>query len=485
MSSIWSGYSIAYAGMSAAQQSLAVTSSNLSNTNTEGYTRKRATGEELCLLNMGVSSGSGADVQSILRVRNQFLDNQYRQQNTATGYGEGKNALLADVQQVVNEFAASDGTTDNGLQQVMSEFFNSWEELAKDPSSQSVRSGVKETGDSLAGTFDQIAAQLGTWRQEMNNKVQDAVSDVNTLAGQIAGLNGQVARLETRGVEAGDLRDARDLLVDQLSALVKVTTAEQDDGMVNVYLGGAALVQGQTVRELETAGAGTAGEPLRVQWQGLGVEAELGGGSVQAYLEEADASGVEAIAAVPYAWTTDAGSVLTTLTNGLNDLLVTIATKVNELHSAGAAGTDFFVAVDSAKPLGLGNIQVNPLLEAVTNIAAATSSEAGANDVATAVSSLQSDSALFACDGIQLDLNGFYQALISWLGTAGDTASAACETQQSLLTQLESQRQSLSAVSLDEELSNMIMYQHAYGASARVMNTIDSLVGDLIAELGG
>ena len=102
MSTIWSGYSISYSGMSTAQRSLGVTSSNISNTSTEGYTRKRAITEEICATNGFDSSGTGVDVQSVLRIRTQFLDLQYREQNTETGYAQGKNSLLANLQEVIN-----------------------------------------------------------------------------------------------------------------------------------------------------------------------------------------------------------------------------------------------------------------------------------------------------------------------------------------------------------------------------------------------
>ena len=235
---IWSGYSVSYAGMSTAQRSLGVTSSNLSNTNTEGDTRKRAVGEEVCVSGSGNAVGIGVNVQSILRIRNQFLDLQYRQQNTQTGYSQGKNALLENLQEVVDEFNAPKGETDTGLQQTMTDFFNSWTELAKDPSSASAKSSVLETADALVGTFNEISTTLQTFRESMADNVRDGVKDVNTLAGKITELNQRILEAETHNVEASDLRDARDLLIDKVSGLVNVTASEQNNGMVNLYVNG-------------------------------------------------------------------------------------------------------------------------------------------------------------------------------------------------------------------------------------------------------
>ena len=134
----------------------------------------------------------------------------------------------------------------------------------------------------------------------------------------------------------------------------------------------------------------------------------------------------------------------------------------------------------------MGNIKVNDSLEAdYTTIQANSDETAGNNDVASAIGVLASKSSLFTCDGISMSMDTFYSSLISWLGTAGDTATANYSTQSGLLTQIQTQRSGLSSVSLDDEMTNMIMYQHAYSASARVMNVVDTLVAGLISDLGG
>ena len=490
MSTIWAGYSISYSGMSSAQRSLAVTSSNISNTSTEGYTRKRAITEEICATNGFDSSGTGVDVQSVLRIRNQFLDLQYRQQNTSTGYAEGKSALLTNLQEVVNEFSADDGTTDNGLQQTMTEFLNSWEELSKDPSNATTKSSVLETAQAMLGTFSSMETQLQTMREEMVQNVYDSVSDINTLAGQIASLNDQIMQVENKQVEASDLRDARDLLVDQLSSIVNITTSERENGVVDVYVSGVSLVSGTKAKQLEASGVASAGNPVKVSWQGLDEEVVITGGSILAYLEESDMSGLEDVTntAKPYYdWETSKySSALTTLTNGVNDLLVSMAVEVNAIYKTSSAGVDFFTAIDTAKPLSLENIQINPTYTSTPSaIAANTDGTKGNNDIALQLAALENDTTLYSCNGVAMHLDGFYQGVISWMGNAGSTATASYNTEAGLLAQISAQRDDTSSVSMDEELSNMIVYQNAYGASARVMNVVDGLVEGLIADLGG
>ena len=498
MSTIWSGYSVSYSGMSTAQRSLGVTSSNISNTSTEGYTRKRAVGQDLYVSGDGSNTGIGATVQSILRVRNQFLDLQYREQNTDTGYAQGKSSLLASMQEVINEFNAIDktsaSTSNNGLQETMNKFLNSWTELSKDPASASCKSSVLENADSMLGAFNEMATTLLTLRESMANNVRDGVDDVNNLASQIAMLNDHILQAETRNVEASDLRDARDLLIDKVSSLVNITTAEQENGIVNVYINGVSLVSENKAREVEATGLGTAKNPIKVQWKGLNEEVSLTGGALRFYLDEANPNGVDDIAITttptytPYDWSTTANrSALTTMTNGLNDLLVTFATAVNNIYNpTHAVGQDFFTTIDATASMGLKNVQVNADYEAdYTKIKANSDGTAGNNDIAKALGVLSSQSGLYQCDGISMNMNTFYSAFVSWLATTGDTATANYTTQSGLLTQIQTQRNGLSSVSLDDEMSTMITYQHAYSASARVMNVVDTLVAGLISDLGG
>ena len=492
MSSTFSGYSIASSGMRVSQSALTVTSHNLSNINTTGYSRQRVTGQEMALAQQGaISTGSGVSVQEITQARNRFVDAVYRQQNAELGYWGSKSASLDDAQTILNEFTSDDGTSDNGLQQTIEEFFSSWEELAKDPGSLSNRQSVIEYAKSLLDTAGELDTQLQQLQLDAADKVKDGVDELNDLAQQVADLNDQIKKAEVSGIEASDLRDKRDALIDSMSSLANVTVSQQTDGMLEVNLGGVYLVQGSKTHTLAASGDGSAENPLSIQWDHLGEAAKITHGSIAANLEDADQSGVEAIdtTSIPYSYTADAVSSISNLRQGLNDLITTVAAQVNTIHSANmglddTTGLNFFVTVDSSRPLSLGNIEVNSVLEDDTNkIAASASGDAGDNTAATAIAAL-ADENNFEIDGLAMDCNTFYQGLTSWLATAGDTANSYYETQSSLVSQVDNQRMSVSSVSLDEEMANMIMFQNAYTASARVLSTIDGLVGDLIEELG-
>lgn len=494
MGSTFGGYNIAYSGMFVNHTNLAVTSANLSNVNTTGYSRVRAANAETnTLLPGSVSVGNGSSVEEIRRARNQFLDQTYRRQNAESGYWAVKSGDLEYMQEVLMEFVTNDddGTSDDGLQQVIEDFFYSWEELSKDPSSISTRQSVTEAGVSLISALTGIDEQLQQLQQDAVNRVKDSVASLNDLAEQVAVLNKEIARAEAGGGEASYLRDQRDSLLDEMSSLANIRVSVQSNGVFQVTIEGVTLVSGDRAYELVTEGDGTSANPLTVRWADFDCTAAINSGSIKAYLEDADPTGYETIdaAGLPYDFTADAASSITNLRQGLNDLITTLAIQINAVHSTGigldgSTGLDFFTTVDASQPLSIGNIQVNPdLVDDWNLIAASASGDAGDNTIANQIYDLSSGE-YFQYDASLMNCNDFYQALISWLGTAGDNAESYYETQTALVQQLDTQRQSVASVSMDEEMSNMIMYQNAYSASSRVLSTIDGLIGDLIDEIG-
>lgn len=493
MASTFGGYSIAVSGMYVNQASLAVTSHNLANISTSGYSRQRITGQETAVKQGSATTATGVNVQEVNRARNQLLDATFRQQNAQAGYWEAKGANLESAALVLNEFSADDGTSDNGLLQTMNDFFTSWEELAKDPASLSNRQSVIETAKALVETFQDIDSQLQALQWDAAEQVTEGVAQLNALASQVAKLNSQIASAEVSGAQASDLRDQRDTLLDSMSALAGINIQERSDGRVDVTVGGVSLVQGDKTNTLSVTGNGTTESPLVIAWSDLGQQARLDSGSILAYLEDADQSGVSDIdaASLPYAYSAASASSISNLRQGLNDLISTIATQMNSLHSVGTGidaanttGMDFFTVADSSKSLSIGNIQVNPLLEADTDyLAAGCSTDSGDNTNAAAIAQV-ADGNYFLFDGLSMDMSSFYQAIVAWVGTAGNNANSYYDNQVTLVNQVEAQRQSVASVSLDEEMSKMIQYQNAYSAAARVLSTMDGLLGDLITDLG-
>ncbi len=483
MTSTFGTYGVSYAGMYVSQAALTATTNNLANVSTAGASRVRVSiSDTTTTLADGAALTSGASVASITRARDKLLDATYRTQNAAAGYWAVKSGNLEYMQELLSEFAADDGTSSDGLQELINDFFAGWDALSLDTTSTSARQEVVDSANSLISGLTELYSQLQQLQQDAVSSVADGVDSLNYLAAQVAALNQQITAAEVGGAEASYLRDQRDALLDEMSALANITVTETG-GSFTVTINGAALVAGNTAHKLVVSGSGTADDPLTVAWADTGKKASITGGSIAAYLEDADQTGYGAIdaASLPYDFTAGSASSITNMLQALNDLLTTVATEINDLQTANG-GVAFFTAADTSQPLSIANIQVNAGVAADAGLIV-TGTADGDNSVAAAIYDLR-DANIFKFAGLEMDLSAFYQSFVSWLGTAGDNAASSYDTQAALVTQVDNQRQSIFSISLDEEMSNLIIYQEAYSANARVLSTIDGLIGGLIEDLG-
>ena len=496
MGSTFSTYNIATTGMYNGQAALTTVSTNLSNINTTGYSRQRIISTEQTVVLSGTNSyGTGVAVDSIERVRDSFLDKTYRDAKAGTEYWKEKDSVLEDAQALLNEYDGTDSTTatddSNGLQKTIQNFFDSWSDLSNDPSSQSARKSLVESASAMLNVMNDLDEELADIQENAGARLTTGVSTLNDLAKQVATLNGQIIATENCGNSANDLEDARDELIDEMSALTNVSVAEQSDGSADVYIGSVSLVKGITSRSLTTAEDDN--QQLYVKWTDLNCEASITNGSLKAYREEANTSAVTAIQdTADYNFKVSGDSSVANLRQGLNNLLTTIADQVNTILTSGKdlygdTGVALFVASDANTTMSVGNITLNSTITdtttGVNKIAAGTTGGSEDNTLALKINKLQETDILKA-DGLSMSVTDYYQTLVSWVGTTGDTVDSNYDTQDSLLLQADTQRKSTAAVSQDEELSKMITYQNAYNASARVLNTVDQMIGDMIEALG-
>ena len=496
MASAFGGYSVALTGMSVNQAVLATISHNLANISTTGYSRQQVNTAELVTVKTnGTTTGSGASVEAVTRARDTLLDKTYYAENAKLNYCEAKSANLETVESLLGDFTVTtdDSTTETGIQETLQDFFASWDELAKDPSSSTARESVLEASNTLVATLTELDAQLQQLQADCVSSVEEAVDNLNSYASQVAALNKQIAQAEVSGATANDLRDQRDALVDQMSALADVTTYEDGNGTFSVNLGGVSLVQGDSVNTIAVSGDGSTTDPLKLTWVELNREVAISSGSIAAQMEDADQSMVFTLTyssttgTTDYAFDADSFSTIGEVRQALNNLITTIAYQVNSLVTSatdldGNSGIAVFVPIDSAQPLSISNMQVNSALDDANKLAVSSTGETGDGTIASSIASLQ-DAEGLVFDGLTKIPESFYASLVSWLGTEGASVDGLVTTQESLVSQIDSQRQSISSVSLDEELSKMIAYQSAYAASAKYLSTIDSLLAELIAEI--
>lgn len=484
------GLYVAMTGLFAQQKCIEVSAHNIANASTTGYTRQRA---ELCTkdpwpapgLNMPRGAGqlgTGVQVKTIERIRDQFLDQQLRRQTLLKGEWEERNNALSQVETIFMELS------DNGLNSVLDKFWDDWNQLSKFPDSSPVRTTVVESAVTLADAIRHTHSQLETLRTDLNERVRIKVDHINSILNQIADLNKQIQTASVAGLSPNDLLDRTDLLLDQLNSTVSAEVNVQGDQTVKVMIGGMNVVDGfqATLLTAEADAQGVyqvgidlgKGNSVSLQFSELGGElrglAQARDNDVAGYME------------------------------ALDQLAVSLSTEVNMLHEAGYGlggehGISFFVNSDDAAlssggsetAISAGSIDVNPyLIEDPRGIAAAGSldedGKPAAGNGAHALQICQLRDKLIEIkdkDGkpvITATLSDFYKSVISELGVEANQAENMVISQEALVTQLNNRKESISGVSLDEEMINIIQYQSAYMAAAKLINVIDEMTKVLI-----
>ncbi|MBT2657818.1 flagellar hook-associated protein FlgK [Bacillus sp. ISL-18] len=483
MTSTFHGLELGKRALYAQQAALSTTGQNIANANTAGYTRQRAEMQATNALpapgmNNGTSPaqlGTGVEVNKLVRLREDYLDVQYRGENKNLGYWEAKSDTLSKVEEIMNE------PSDTGLANSMDEFWNAWQELAKNPDSSAVRAVLRQRGVALADTFNQFANSLDQMQTDLKNVIETKTSEINSLATQVASLNDQISRIVPNNYQPNDLYDQRDLLLDQLSKLVDVkVSAPSATGMVNVSVGGELLVSGQKADKLTIGYSSTADGTETVTNVQIGDKTiKLESGELLGRLES---------------FGVDGKGTLPDYKNKLNQLVAGFVNAVNTVHNNGqnlvvtnggvvtqsAQGVDFFTGT-TAK-----DIQVNAAIMNSLDLIAAAKEEAngtsstGNGQNAQEMADLKSK----PLPGMTSTAADFYSNMIGQLGIDSQQASRMQENSEVIINQVENRRQSVSGVSLDEEMANMIKYQQAYNAAARVVNVMDECLDKIINGMG-
>lgn len=496
---------------------LNTTGHNIANANTEGYSRQ--------VVKMTASTpidayaflrstapgqlGTGVEFNAIERVRESFLDNQYRSENTAMGSWNIQSDTLSKLEAIVNE------PTDTGLRTVMDNFYKSLSDLSKSPEDVSARKIVKETTIALTDALNQMSRQLSNLSDDLGTNVAVKGSEIQNYLTTIVDLNNSITRIEGLGDKANDLRDQRDLLTDKLSKIINITVTDSDQGY-NISMGGQLLVQGTTppTAVVDAAFLNTAyasGDLKGGEVHGMIVSQEK---FVKDYTKQLD-NMANTMANGEMKITLPKGSVIPAGVTVINqdgttyagpnlldtDLPITVK-GINGLHQLGYTmdgttnpGLPFFVASGAGGAITAGNIGMNSLIRDNPNLIATslrtegTGADAkvikGNNTLVTLFANVKETAMLSMDDGTRSATAGaLFNSMVGQLGVQSQEASRQTQNSTFLTEQVETRRQSVSGVSLDEEMSNMIKFQHAYSASARFMTTFDELLNKLINSTG-
>ncbi|MBD2845835.1 flagellar hook-associated protein FlgK [Paenibacillus sp. IB182496] len=482
---------------------------NIANANTSGYSRQvvgMVAGRPIEAVGLSRSTapgqlGTGVEFTSIERVRVAFLDDQFRNQSKYLGSWSVQADTLAKLEAVVNE------PGDTGIRTVLENFWNAWSDLSKDPESITGRKIVRENALALVDAFNQTSRQLSDLSQDLTSNIEVKATEINTITKTIASLNNEIRRIEGLGDHANDLRDQRDLLTDQLSQIVNINVTENESGYT-INMGNVNLVDGQTATEVTAASlesAYSSGNLNNGEVFGMIVSRDVYVAEYQGQLDLL----ANTLANGEMEVTIPAGSVLPGTTTPLATDTVMTVNGINGLHQLGytleeplATGLDFFTFEAGSTGITAASIRLNPAIESDTNKIASslrTTTDAGPPPVSTAVkgnntlallmSELKNIKFSFdetAAGGGVYDstLSNYYNGMVGSLGVQAQEANRQYENASIQTEQVDMSRQSVSGVSLDEEMSNLIKYQHAYSAAARIMTAFDEMMNKLINGTG-
>jgi flagellar hook-associated protein 1 len=446
--SLGSSLSIAVRAMLANQGGMSVVSNNIANVNTPGYTREVANFEESPTAMFGkFLFGTGVDLSSIQSVRDNVLQLRLNQEAQNQGKLDTFSTGMNQVQVLFNEPAGA------GLQNLISQFFSSFQQLSADPTNSGLRQSVISDAQSLTAGFNQTAAALQTQQQSADQGVVETVGQVNQLTSQIATLNAEISAPAASDQTSNALVDQRNLAINQLSQLVDVQSITADtNGLTMTTSAGTELVVGNQNFALTTRTNPATGFQ-DIYAQGTDITSTIAGGNLAGDLQLRNQE-------------------IPSLQNTLDTLAAGLANSVNTQQAAGfdlngAAGTNIFVP-----PVGVAGAALN-LKVAISDpnkIAASADGTPGNNANATALANLQNQNIISG----QTPIN-YYSGLVFQVGNDTENASNSLSAENLLIQQLQDQQSAVSGVSIDQEAANLVQYQTAYNAAARVASVVATL----------
>ncbi|NLJ60109.1 MAG: flagellar hook-associated protein FlgK [Firmicutes bacterium] len=465
--------------LSAHQKAMEVVGHNIANAGNPGYVRREAVLEATppYVIAQGTASarggaiGTGVEVIKINRIFDGFLEGRIRESNVTLGYWEGLNQVLTEIEGVFQE------PSDVGLGEDLTRFFLAWDSLSSRPEGTPLRAALIEESKTLASHVNRITRNLRGLSSNIDADILAKVSEINSLTQEIAAKNYEIVKVTAVGNDPGDLRDKRDLAISRLSRLINITAFETEGGAVAIQIGSRDLVREDFAYELTYESGSLPGEPLdpddieisRILWKRDLAPVDMKGGDLAARLEGRNER-------VPEYY------------DYIETFITTICDEVNNLHRSGfgiddppTGGRDFYI-YDSDKRI----LRVNPALDPevggdLSLIAAASTQHTGDGQVAFAIAGLKDE---LVMEGGTESIPRFYQNLVARIGVAGRNSGYMTEVHEATYRQCINNKDSVSGVSIDEELINLTRYQRVYQAASRFFTVVDEMLDTIINRTG-
>lgn len=536
--SLFGLFNIAKSAIFASQTALAITSNNIANVNTPGFSRREALFAVASSVTLsGNLLGNGVTISGIKRDYDKFIQTQLWKQYQNYGRSSALDQTLSEVEQVFNE------AKNIGLATPLTDFFNAWQEVATNPGGFAERSVLLQKANALVSVAKQMELGITDTLKNMNESIDTTVDRINTIASDIAAINSKIVQIEagSKAESAQDLRDQRDVLLNELSNLVDFNSYEDKNGSMTIMVGMRNLVSGETTNSLST-GTNEGGDK-NLYLDGMNITGNVRKGQLGGLISVRD-------------------NIRTNSLDGLRRFIASIITETNILHGAGysldgTTGNNFFTPLQlstrdfspgaditatitdpaqltldeysiqfdasgnylvynkqtgalvtsstyvSGNPISFDGINivvtgtvtptdkftVSPLTDVIKNFGVAITDEqkiaAASSD--TTLPSDNSNALLIAqlSGNAQVNLGGatfssYYKGLVSTIGSMSKAASDSLTFDGNLLSELNNRRESLSGVSLDEEATNLIKFQRSFEAGAKMIQVTDELLQTLL-----
>lgn len=543
MATLSSVLDIAKTALLASEKALSVTSHNIANASTPGYSRQKAVLEpQKGIMYGGMFFGMGVTVADVVRVYDSFQGIQLRDSKSDMSRYQSFQELVSKLESKLNDFGGS------GLSESINALFSAFQSVSTDPSSYGERSNLLSTASILAQRFNNIDASIRSDFGNINTEIESRVQEINSLASSIAGLNKEIANVEIAGISANDLRDTRDAALESLAQLVDVTTIEGDGGQVEVSVaGGYSLVSGFKSYELGAQANIDNPNIINITSNGKVINDYISGGSLKglldgaAYFEDVhdklnllaasftkeiniqhsagfglDGSTGNNFFSPPsiYAASSSsntggaviAGNSITDFTQlTLNDYevrfsspadYIIVNTGTNSVVASGAYtsgnpitidGISFTITDFPGAPATGDKFTLSVTKDAAMDMSVALTdpNKVAASSTAAGVPGDNTNALALSSLKTAVTVNGstfsdFYNGIITDIGVTSAEASSNLKASARVTEELQSARDATSGVSLEEEAVNLVKLQRAYQAAAKLMTTADQMMESLL-----
>lgn len=465
MMSLFNILNVGASSLDAETQASSVTGENLSNVNNPAYARQRVDFTASTPLNTPVGQeGTGVTVTAIQQIRDALLDTQIQAEAGVTGSLNAQqsalqNAETALAEQITNTSTSGSDSSPNGLAADLSSLFNALQSLSTSPTDVSLRQGVIGAAQQVAKQLNQDASSLSSLGTTINSSIDSDVSGVNQDLSQIAALNAGIVQAQAIGGTANEMIDQREQALEDLASKVNFTTSNVGNGAVDVTIGGVQMVSNVTQTDSLATGFDPNTGLYRVKAQNAGTFLSLAGGSIEGDITVRDGA-------------------LTQLSTSLDNLASQISSSFNSIYSAGFdshgnTGQNFFSGTTAASLTVNSSLVADPTTFQASGAAGAT----GDNSVVVALAKL-ANTPLANLNG--LTISGNYAQTVATLGTALSSVNVQVANNGAMTQMLTNQRQSVSGVNIDEEMTNLMQFQKAYEASAELISTINEMLQTVV-----